>query len=136
MNVFLIWIFFFVFFVGLCVMVIYWVVMLLVCEVLLFVVVVWLLICIEDVVVFFGGQFDKNFVQDIYLFGIFVFDYGGVVIVGVGGELLCVVLFGVDVMFGVKFVEVCLCLIIIDCNGVCVEIQFLVNMLFFVIYMC
>lgn len=56
------------------------------------------------------------------MFGIFVFDYGGVVIVGVGGELLCVVLFGVDVMFGVKFVEVCLCLIIIDCNGVCVEI--------------
>jgi general secretion pathway protein C len=71
----------------------------------------------EDAAALFGGQLDKNPVQDIHLFGILALDHGGAAIVGIGGEPPRAVSLGAELAPGAKLAEVRSRSIIVDRNG-------------------
>ena len=81
----------------------------------------------EDAAALFGGQLDKNAVQDIHLFGILALDHGGAAIIGVGGEPPRAVSLGADVTSGAKLAEVRPRSIIVERNGARTEVQLPAN---------
>jgi general secretion pathway protein C len=81
----------------------------------------------EDAAALFGGQLDKNPVQDIHLFGILALDHGGAAIVGIGGEPPRAVSLGAELAPGAKLAEVRSRSIIVDRNGARAEVQLPAN---------
>ncbi|AOI96576.1 MULTISPECIES: type II secretion system protein N [Burkholderia] len=114
-------------FAGLCATATYWVVTLSAREAPLPAAAARLPIRTEDAAALFGGQLDKNPVQDIHLFGILALNHGGAAIVGVGGEPPRAVSLGAEVTPGAKLAEVRSRSIIVDRNGARAEIQLPAN---------
>jgi general secretion pathway protein C len=81
----------------------------------------------EDAAALFGGQLDKNAVQDIHLFGILALDHGGAAIVSIGGEPPRAVSLGSELAPGAKLAEVRSRSIVIDRNGARAEVQLPAN---------
>ncbi|WP_175804614.1 general secretion pathway protein GspC [Burkholderia ambifaria] len=81
----------------------------------------------EDAVALFGGQLDKNPMQDIHLFGILALDHGGAAIVGIGSEPPRAVSLGAELTPGAKLAEVRPRSIIVDRNDVRAEVQLPAN---------
>lgn len=81
----------------------------------------------EDAAALFGGQLDKNPVQDIHLFGILALQRGAAAIVGVGGEPPRAVSLGAEVAPGAKLAEVRDRSIIVERNGARSEVALPAN---------
>ncbi|KVX51787.1 type II secretion system protein N [Burkholderia stagnalis] len=81
----------------------------------------------EDAAALFGGQLDKNPVQDIHLFGILALQRGAAAIVGIGGEPPRAVSLGTELAPGAKLAEVRERSIIVERNGARAEIALPAN---------
>ncbi|HEM7849060.1 type II secretion system protein N [Burkholderia multivorans] len=81
----------------------------------------------EDAASLFGGQLERNPVQDIHLFGILALQHGGAAIVGVGGEPPRAVSLGAELTPGAKLAEVRNRSIVVERNGARAEIQLPAN---------